>query len=114
MARAERLAQLDERRVEMEAEYRALLIAALERCAGGSWGLFGHNDERWTMKAWQAQLEELADVADQIESARERLGLSSFELHAEFLSARGRPDPSAVGEPKQAKAWLAKLALMKT
>ena len=42
---------------------------------------------------------------------RERLGLEPFALHREFLAARGKPrSPSAVGEPKQAKAWLERLS----
>lgn len=114
MARAERLAQLDERRIEIEAEYRQLLVAALERCAAGKWGLFGHGKDRQMIALWAPTIEELNDLADQIDEARDRLGLPIFDLHAEFLASRGPADPSAVGEPKQAKAWLAKLALIQT
>jgi len=37
------------------------------------------------------------------------LGLEGFDLHQEFLAARGKPAADAVGEPKQAKAWLERL-----
>lgn len=110
MARADRLARLDERRIELEAEYRAALIAALERTASGALGLFGHQDDRHARAKAAPVLESLEEVAQAIADARERLGLEPFALHAEFLAARGKPGPSAVGEPKQARAWLERLA----
>ena len=111
MAKADRLARLDERRIELEAEYRAVLIAALERTAGGVWGLFDHQQDRHARARVASAVESLNDLAEEIGEARERLGLESFELHREFLAARGKPNnPSAVGEPKQAKAWLERLA----
>lgn len=111
MAKADRLAQLDERRTTMERDYRLLLIAALERCAAGRWGLFAHNRDRQLTALWAPAIEELTELADDVDEIRKRLGLSSFDLHAEFMASRGPVDPSAVGEPKQAKAWLAKLAV---
>lgn len=111
MARADRLARLDERRIELEAEYRATLIAALERTASGVWGLFGHNEDRHAKAKAAPDLEALNDLAEEIDEARERLALDPFALHREFLAARGKPrSPSAVGEPKQARAWLDRLA----
>lgn len=111
MAKADRLARLDERRIELEAEYRGVLVAALERTAGGVWGLFGHNDDRHARAKASPDLESLNDLAEAIGEARERLSLEPFALHREFLAARGKPrSPSAVGEPKQARAWLDRLA----
>lgn len=55
-------------------------------------------------------LEELDTLADQIDRMRSQLGIADFALHPAFLAARGPADPSAVGEPKQAKAWLERLA----
>ena len=110
MAKADRLARLDARRTELEAEYRAVLIAALERTAGGVWGLFGHSADRNMQAKAAPDLAVLDDLAEGIGDARERLGLMPFDLHREFLAARGKPrSPSAVGEPKQAKAWLERL-----
>ena len=40
---------------------------------------------------------------------RDTLGLEPFDLHPAFLAARGKPAADAVGEPKQAKAWLERL-----
>lgn len=111
MAKADRLARLDERRIELEAEYLVTLKAALERTAGGVWGLFGHNDDRHMRAKAAPDLEALIELAEAIGDARERLSLEPFALHREFLAARGKPrSPSAVGEPKQARAWLERLA----
>jgi|GEM_PF-270585 len=110
MAKADRLARLDERRIELEAEYRAALIAALEAAAGGRLGLFGHSDDRWSREAAAPALETLEDLAATIDDHRDRLSLEPFTLHREFLAARGPVGPSAVGERKQAKAWLERLA----
>lgn len=109
MAKAERLARMDERRIEAEAEYRAALIHALEVTAAGRWGLFGHNDDRAARAAAAPLIDGLCDLAADIEDLRDRLSLPPFELHAEFLASRGRVGAHAVGEPKQAQQWLARL-----
>lgn len=110
MARIDRLARLDERRIEMEAEYSGALIAALERTAAGHWGLFDHHDDRRTRAAMAPTFDHLCELADAIDRMRERLSLPAFDLHREFLASRGRPAPSALGEPKQAQQWLDRLA----
>ena len=111
MAKADRLARLDERRIELEAEYLTTLTGALERTAGGVWGLFGHHADRNMQAKAAPDLEALSDLAEAIDDARERLAIEPFDLHREFLAARGKPkNPSAVGEPKQARAWLDRLA----
>lgn len=111
MAKADRLARLDERRIELEAEYRTALIAALERTAGGVWGLFDHQQDRHARAKAAPTVEALNDLAEAIDDARETLGVEPFDLHREFTAARGKPrSPSAVGEPKQARAWLGRLA----
>jgi hypothetical protein len=40
---------------------------------------------------------------------RARLSYDPFVLHQEFLASRGRAPAHAVGEPKQARAWLDRL-----
>jgi len=109
MAKADRLERLDARRVELEAKYRTLLIAALRRTAGGTWGLFGHQRDRRTEAAVAPVLAELAETAAEIDLIRARFDMPPFTLHPEFLAARGPVGPAAVGEPKQALAWLARL-----
>ena len=46
MARADRLERLDRRRIGLEEDYRAALIAALKVTAAGAWGLFDHRQDR--------------------------------------------------------------------
>ena len=110
MAKADRLAQTDIRRTELEAEYLATLTAALETCAAGRWGLFNHQAHKPTMAKIAPVIDELDELAALIDKMRDQLGLQPFKLHSEFIAARGFANPSAVGEPKQAKAWLEKLA----
>lgn len=110
MAKAARLEQTDLRRIELEAEYHATLIAALEPCAAGKWGLFGHRPDKHSIARFEPLLEELGDLDAAIARARDTLGLAPFTLHDEFIAARGPTSTSAVGEPKQAKAWLERLS----
>ncbi|WP_260928794.1 hypothetical protein [Novosphingobium sp. 9] len=111
MAKIDRLARLDDRRLDMEAEYREALIAALRVTAAGKWGLFDHNGDKATRKATAPVIEALQDLADAIDDARETLAMEPFDLHREFLAARGPVKSDAVGEPKQAQAWLARLGV---
>lgn len=100
---------MDRRREDAEAEYHAALVAALKVTAAGQWGLFGHNKSKTEAANAAPMLAELDQLAEEIDDLREKLGLEPFALHAEFLQARGPVSSHAVGEPKQAQAWLAKL-----
>ena len=110
MAKADRLERLDNQRAQMEADYREALIAALERAAAGSWGLFAHTKDAAAKAKWAGTVEQLCDLGRDIDEAREALGLEAFALHAEFEASRGPVSSSAPGEPKQARAWLERLA----
>jgi hypothetical protein len=110
MAKADRLERLDARRLELEAEYLAELTAALRLTAAGKWGMFDHRDDRTTRATIAPVLERLGEIGKEIDAARAQLGLSPFELQQEFLASRGKPSPQAPGEPKQAQAWLDRLA----
>jgi hypothetical protein len=109
MAKADRLERLDTRRVELEDDYRAMLIAALRKTAAGQWGLFGHNKDRWTTANAAPMIEGLCEIAETIDAMRDQLSMEPFALHQEFLASRGPVPSSAVGEPKQARAWLDRL-----
>lgn len=109
MARADRLERLDKRRSEMEADYLAALIEALEVTASGKWGLFDHNADKIMRAAIAPVIQSLSELADEIAEAREALFMEPFTLHDEFMAARGKPPANAVGEPKQARAWLERL-----
>jgi len=110
MAKADRLARLDDRRIELEAEYREALIDALRVTAAGKWGLFDHNGDRWSRTAIAPVIDHLAEIGETIDKARAQLAMPPFALQQEFLAARGRVSPQAPGEPKQAQAWLDRLA----
>lgn len=111
MARADRLERLETRRVELEADYTAALVAALQTTASGVWGLFGYQQDRATRARAEPILAELADLAETIDAAREQLLMEPFALHREFLASRGKVASNAVGEPKQARAWLDRLGV---
>jgi len=109
MARADRLERLDARRTALEAEYREALVAALQTCAAGSWGLFDHQSDRHARARWEPAVTGLCDLGAEIDAMRETLGIEPFALHAEFEAARGPVAATAPGEPKQARAWLERL-----
>ena len=109
MAKADRLERLDKRRSELEADYLEALIEALRVTATGKWGLFDHTADKIMRATTAPVLDNLTELADAIAEARETLFMEPFTLHAEFLAARGKPGAHAVGEPKQARAWLERL-----
>lgn len=111
MARADRLERLESRRVDMEAEYAEALVAALRTTASGVWGLFDHNQDRWTRANAAPTIAMLEDLAERIDAAREQLLMEPYPLHQEFLASRGKVASNAVGEPKQARAWLDRLGV---
>ncbi|MEE4450729.1 hypothetical protein [Novosphingobium resinovorum] len=110
MAKADRLERLDAHRADLEVEYREALVAALKVCASGKWGLFDHNADRHARAFVAPVIAHLAELGAEIDAARETLFMEPFELQQEFLAARGPVDSQSVGEPKQAKAWLERLA----
>ncbi|KUR73028.1 hypothetical protein AQZ52_07480 [Novosphingobium fuchskuhlense] len=110
MARADRLDRLDRRREGLEEDYRTALIAALKITAAGSWGLFDHRQDRHDRARAAPVVAELEGLAEEIAELREQLMLDEpFALHRQFLAARGPVRAQAVGEPKQARAWLERL-----
>jgi hypothetical protein len=110
LARADRLERLERRRTELEAEYREALIAALQVTAAGAWGLFDHRQDRHDRARAETAVAGLAEIADEIAAIRDQFGMEPFALHEEFLASRGSVRAQAVGEPKQARAWLERLA----
>jgi hypothetical protein len=109
MAKADRLERLDVRRIEVEAEYRDALIAALRVTAAGRWGLFDHQKDKAARARTAPVIATLEELAEEIGGMRDTLGLEPFALHQDFMAVRGPAASDAVGEPKQAKAWLEQL-----
>jgi hypothetical protein len=110
MAKADRLARLDARRSELETEYSAALVDALRVTASGKSGLFDHKPDRRTRAIMAPVIDNLKEIAEEIDEARVQLAMPSFALHQEFLASRGPVSAQSVGEPKQAQAWLDRLA----
>ena len=106
MAKIDRLERLDQRRADMEAEYRAILIAALERTIAGKPGLFNRRPDKRERAAVAPVIEELRALGEEIDGLREQLMVEPFPLHRALFDARGPASPSAVGEPRQAREWL--------
>lgn len=87
------------------------MLDALRLTASGKWGLFDHNGDRSARAAVAPTIEKLKETGEAIDRARETLAMPPFELHQQFLASRGPVGPQAVGEPKQAQAWLDRIAL---
>ena len=114
MAKADRLERLDTRRAELEADYGEALIAALRKTAGGAWGLFEHRQDRQAREKIAPVIAELCELGETIDDMRAQLGIAPFALHHDFLASRGPVASNAVGEPKQAQAWLERLGVAAT
>ncbi len=110
MARIDRLERVDQRRADLEREYRDTLMAALDRTAAGKPGLFNHRADRREREAVAPVIEALRDLGEAIDGLRAQLMIEPFALHRDFFDARGPVAPSAVGEPRQAKQWIERLA----
>ncbi|WP_010187684.1 hypothetical protein [Sphingomonas sp. PAMC 26605] len=106
MAKADRLARLDDRRIEAETEYHTLLHDALQRTAAGQLRLFGHGKDKAQLAKAAPTIAELTELGESVDSLRDQLSLEPFALHARFLASRGAVSAHAVGEAKQAQAWL--------
>jgi hypothetical protein len=106
MAKADRMNRLDSNRLDLEADYTAAFTDALNVAASGKWGLFDHNKDRAARAAIAPVIENLAEMGRAIDKMRDQLSMPPFELQRQFLAARGPVDSQAVGEPKQAQAWL--------
>lgn len=109
MAKADRLERLDRHRSELEADYREALVLALQQAAAGSWGLFGHTQDRTMRAKWAPTVTALCDMGQDIDAMRATLGMEPFALHQQFEASRGPVPSTAPGEPKQAAAWLKRL-----
>lgn len=114
MAKADRLERLDLRRDELESAYLAVLVAALRKTAGGEWGLFDHKGDRQARAKLAPVITELTELGMAIGDIRRQLGMPVFDLHEEFVASRGPVLSHAVGEPKQAQAWLDRLGVAAT
>ena len=108
---------VERRLTSYESEYLTLLKAALEQCASGHWGLFGHNDGAIGQlgkyardKLVSDEARQLLDLGGEIEALRCKLGyIEPFAPHARLTGMRASVDANTPGEPKRAGEWLKEL-----
>ncbi|MGC1362449.1 MAG: hypothetical protein WA419_22025 [Silvibacterium sp.] len=96
------------RLIEIENEFRPLLVSCLQECAQGRYGLFGQNDHldpEGRYGGWP-EAKRLKDLAQEIQSIRLEFGQvdESCERFLQLCSLRG---PNVSGEPKLAAEFLA-------
>jgi hypothetical protein len=110
-----RMGRSSERQLEaLQTSYRELLLSALQRCANGQWGLFGHNDAAIDRlgSAMQKRLHhppvnDLLELGSEIEQLRRKLGYwEPFPLHERLVRMRSSHDANTPGEPKRVQQWL--------
>ncbi len=106
MAKIDRLLRLDQRRADLEAEYRETLAAALERTAAGKPGLFNHRADKRERAAVAPMIDELRSLGDAIDGLREQLQIEPFALHRDFFDARGRSRRARSANPGKSKHGL--------
>ncbi len=99
-----------------EEDFRTKLVAALTKCASGTWGLFGQNDHIEELGVMIEKAQEwsgakaLIALGEEIQEFRERLGIAEpFEPFVRLLELRGRKTENDLGEPRLAQAWLKEL-----
>jgi hypothetical protein len=100
----------ERRLVEVESEFRSLLLSCLCECARGRYGLFGQNDHldpEGRYWGWP-EARRLKDLAEEIRLNRHEFGQpnESCERFLHLCSLRGANVP---GEPKLAAEFLTKI-----
>jgi hypothetical protein len=89
-------------------------MASLRKCAAGTWGLFGQNDDSYAAAFGTKSLDhfvsndvrELVEMVGQIETIRARLGYAEpHPLCQRFKAYRALRGQNVPGEPKLAKAF---------
>jgi hypothetical protein len=96
----------EQRLEELERDFHSLLLACLQECRDGRWGLFGQNEDSESAKYlhWE-DAERLKDIAMEIRALRAEFGQPNalVESYMHYCSQRGA---NALGEPKLATAFL--------
>jgi hypothetical protein len=96
----------EQRLEELERDFHSLLLACLQECNHGRWGLFGQNDNSEPAKFlyWE-EAQRLKDNAMEIHSLRAEFGQPNalVERFLHYCSQRGA---NVLGEPKLATAFL--------
>ena len=116
MSRAKRREKAEGELEHLEVRFRERLIAALDRCAQGQWGLFGRNAAaehamgRYRERSTPVEVGELLQLGEEIDALRSSLGYSDGNtLFARLKLYRRMPAASAPAEPRLAQQFLAEL-----
>ena len=103
MSRATRREKAEGELAHLEARFRERLVAALNSCRDGRWGLFGQ-------RSVPADVTVLLALGDEIDALRSSLGFSGGNaLYARLKSYRSLRVQSAPGEPRLARQFLGEL-----
>ena len=96
----------EQRLQKLEGDFAPLLIACLQECAAGRWGLFGQNDspESRPFRQWD-EADQLRDIANEILDIRKEFG-SSNHFVKNFLEYSSMRGANVKGEPKLARQFL--------
>jgi len=119
MSRASKREKAEVQLQTLEAQFSADLVAALQECASGRWGMFGQNDA-----VIESQPKPLRDMVascvaarliedgENIRRLRRELGhAESFSPFERFLQYRKMHGANSPGEPKLAAQFLAELGI---
>ncbi len=118
MSRASRRAKAEGELEHLEARFRERLVAALQACRDGRWGLFGQSDPAAqraldrdaASRTIPADVAALLALGDEIDALRSSLGFPDGNaLHASLKAYRRLRTESAPGEPRLAQQFLAEL-----
>jgi hypothetical protein len=118
VSRASRRAKAEGELEHLEARFRERLVAALQACRDGRWGLFGQNDpsaqraldREAASRTIPADVAVLLALGDEIDALRSSLGFPDGNaLHARLKAYRRLRTESAPGEPRLAQQFLAEL-----
>lgn len=100
----------------LESDFERRLVAALESCAAGQWGMFesqpagpGAPDEAIS------EGRDLARLGEEIAELRGRQGVvEEYWFHSRLKHYRGMSDGNDPGEPKRARQFLSDIAARKS
>jgi hypothetical protein len=118
VSRASRREKAEGELEHLEARFRERLVAALQACRDGRWGLFGQNDpaaqraldRAAASRTIPADVAVLLALGDEIDALRSSLGFADGNaLHARLKSYRRLRTESAPGEPRLAQQFLAEI-----
>ena len=118
MSRASRREKAEGELDHLEARFRERLIAALNACRDGRWGLFGQSDPAAqraldrvaATRTIPADVAALLELGDEIDALRSSLGFPDGNaLLARLKSYRRLRTESAPGEARLAQQFLAEL-----